>query len=344
MASTYLRKDSPYIWIRYKDRTGKWKSANTGYRKNSGAESRQAKRLAAEKSLQEIMSSGVAPAKSAFVDWCPQWVAQRWSHKGGTLRRYRIILKLWLRYLDEVDVKIPATVTRETILDYVGRREAEGAARNTALSEVKLIAQVLDEAVTRGYAKTNVARKLGLKTTPQTHKTPWTDAQINLAIDAAEKADRFGWIHVALLMGRFQAVRLGSCAVPLDCIDLERKEIRYPGSVMKNGREFQQAIFPDFLPILTEIVEHRRKLSETYLCKLPGQPSPSFHLRKFLDDLGLRGLSHHGLRASLITKMALRGVPESACMKFVGHQSREVHSVYQRLSSNDVVQFFDRLK
>jgi Phage integrase family len=344
MASTYLRPDSSYIWIRFKDSSGRWRSANTGYRKNSGAESRQANILAKEKSLQEITSRGIAPGKAAFADWCSVWVAQRWSHKSGTLRRYRIILKKWLRYLAEVDLAIPAMVTRETVLDYVAKREAEGAARNTALSEVKFIAQVLDEATTRGYAKTNVARKLGLATTEQTHKTPWTDAQINLAIDAAEKIDRFGWMRCALLMGRFQAVRLGSCAVPLDCIDFERREIRYPGSVMKNGREFQQAIFPDFLPILAEIVEHRRKLGESRLCELPGKPSPSFHLRKFLDDLGLRGLSHHGLRASLITKMALKGVPESACMKFVGHQSREVHAVYQRLSSNDVVQFFDRLK
>ena len=30
-------------------------------------------------------------------------------------------------------------------------------------------------------------------------------------------------------MGFYQAVRIGQCRVPLDCIDLDRRVINYPG-------------------------------------------------------------------------------------------------------------------
>jgi hypothetical protein len=95
---------------------------------------------------------------------------------------------------------------------------------------------------------------------------------------------------------------------------------------------------------LIPIVAHRRKLGEKRLCNLPASPSPSLELRGFLDELGLAGLSHHGLRTTRCTKAALAGIPETACMQFVNHASREVHAIYQRLSSNDVVRFFDLLK
>jgi hypothetical protein len=41
MASTYLRKESPFIWIRYKDAAGAWKSMNTGYRRDNPGDRKQ---------------------------------------------------------------------------------------------------------------------------------------------------------------------------------------------------------------------------------------------------------------------------------------------------------------
>lgn len=345
MASTYLRPDSPYIWIRYKDATGKWKNANSGYRKDNLGDRRNAKLVAREKSLEEAKQRILTPGRSAFVEWLPSWIEQRWQDKSSlTLRKYRLYCRTWLEYLDGIGANSPATVTRESVLNYEQYRRKQGTARNTVLQEIGFFGQVLDEAISRGYATTNVARHLRLASTPRKHKEVWTDDQIQLAIDAAEKADRFGWIHTVLLMGRFQAARLSSCEVPLAAISLERREIRYPAIVMKGGKAFTQAIDPRFLPILAEIVAHRRTLGESTLCSLPSNPSPSMELRRFLDALGLHGLSQHGLRTSWVTRAALSGIPESATMKFTNHSSREVHAVYTRLSSGDVVQFFDRLK
>jgi hypothetical protein len=54
MASTYLRKDSPFIWISYKSVSGVWKNTNTGYRQDNIGDRKQAEKLAKRKTLEEM--------------------------------------------------------------------------------------------------------------------------------------------------------------------------------------------------------------------------------------------------------------------------------------------------
>lgn len=155
-------------------------------------------------------------------------------------------------YLNEVGAPLPAAVTRDIVLGYFPWRKDRGGERNTALGELKFFSQVMDEAVRRGYAPRNPALKLGMKRAEVEHKTPWTLKQVQIAVDAAKKRDKFGWLHVSILMGFYQAVRCGQCRVPLDCIDLDRQLINYPAHVMKSGRPHSQPIDPKFVPILKD--------------------------------------------------------------------------------------------
>ena len=139
---------------------------------------------------------------------------------GSQLRRqdseaYRRYFLRWMDYLNEVGAPLPAAITRDIVLGYFPWRKDRDGERNTALGEVKFFSQVMDEAVRRGYAQHNPALKLGMKRAEVEHKTPWTLKQIQIALDAAEKADKFGWMHVSILMGYYQAVRCGQCRVPL---------------------------------------------------------------------------------------------------------------------------------
>jgi hypothetical protein len=343
MASVYNRSDSPYIWISYKDASGKWRNSNSGYRKDNVGDRRQAELVAREKTLMELTARPVSPGRSAFAEWTAQWIEQRWGHKrNSTLQQYRRCFLTWQEYLTEIGTVTPAAVTREIVPGYGQWRKKRGTGHNTVIHELKFIAQIMEEAVRRGYARENPARKLGLQQAEQEHTPPWKDEQIKIALAEAEKADRFGWLHVALLMGYHQAVRLQQSAVPLNSIDLEREVIEYPGSIVKGGKPFTQSIYPEFLPILAEIVAHRRQLGESRLCSLP--KLPSLQIRWFLDGLGFKELSHHGLRVSWITRAALAGFPESVAMRFANHASREVHAIYQRIGSSDVAKFFDLLK
>jgi integrase len=343
MASTYLRPNSPFIWIRFKRADGKWYSANTGFRKDDPKAKKQAKLLAKKKSLEEAIQRP-ASGRSAFNEWVEPWLEQRWG-KGNkqTLRKYRMWWREWSIYLASVGATSPVAVNREIVLAYVQQREASGTSRNTALDEVSFLAVVLDEAIKRDYARDNPARRLGIKRIEQVHKEIWTDEQIQLALDAAEKAERFGFLHTSLLMGKYQAIRISSCAVPVASIDLEHGEIRYPGSVMKGGKPFVQSIDPSFLPTLKLIVAHRREVGQIRLCNLPANPSPSLELRRFLDGIGLKGLSHHGLRSTWCTRAALRGIPMAVAMKYTNHASEDVHRAYEQISAGDVNRFFSLL-
>jgi len=86
-------------------------------------------------------------------------------------------------------------------------------------------------------------------------------------------------------MGRFQAVRLRQAAVPLSCIDFNRRLITYPNEVVKGRRGYSQAIDPEFLPILRQAVAHRQQLGKATLCDIPGDEDkpPSVQIRRFLD-------------------------------------------------------------
>jgi hypothetical protein len=354
MASLYLRPDSPFLWMRYKDASGKWKSANTGYRKGNVGDERQADLLVREKTVQERATQRVNPGRASFEEWCPTWIEQRWGNKPQTVKAYRQRFRFLIEYLSQAGATHPSAVTRDLTLAYPawrtarksGWRKQKSSGTNTALYEIKFLAMMLDEAIHRGYARENPARRLGIAQTEHKHKTVWTDRQIEIALDAAEKSEPYGWIHVSLLMGKYQAVRLAQSAVPLDSIDLQRKVIRYPGSLMKGGRSYDQAIDPNFIPLLSEIVTHRRKAGCLTLCDLP--KLPSLLMRRFLDalierDSGFTKLSHHGLRATWITRAALNGVPETFAMRFVNHASTEVHKIYQQIGATDFVPYFERL-
>jgi integrase len=77
------------------------------------------------------------------------------------------------------------------------------------------------------------------------------------------------------------------------------------------------------------------------LCEIP--ILPSLEWRRFLDELGLKHLVHHGLRATWITRAALCGVPESLAKRFVNHASSQVHAIYQKITATDLMPMLDAL-
>jgi hypothetical protein len=167
----------------------------------------------------------------------------------------------------------------------------------------------------------------------------WSAFEIDQVEKALSVRDRFGWMHVTLLMGLHQALRLRQAEIPLSCIDFRRRLISYPGIKVKGGKAHSQPIEPDFYPILQELVEHRRAMGKAMLCEIPELPSVKW--RRFLDELGLKHLVHHGLRATWITRAALAGVPESLAKRFVNHASSQVHAIYQKITATDLIPMLD---
>jgi hypothetical protein len=344
MASIYRRPETNYIWITYKGEDGTRKRVNTGYRWDNNIERFQAEKLAKAKTFEEMKNKPIH--ERGGWDWVPGFIEARWGQKqNGTLGLRKKYYHTFRKFVGEKGIAIPGAIRREHASMYLEWRKQTGAGRNTAIAEIKVMGTILEEAVARGYMTANPFRKLGFKQEEQKHKTSWTPEQVMVAIEAAEEVERFGWLHVALLLGRYQAIRLNQCQAPLVDVDLRRRIIHYSDSIVKGGKGYSQPIDPEFYPILCEIVEHRRKLGKSTLCELP--LCSSVLIRRFLDGLsenddGFKLLCHHGLRATWITQAALSGViTETLAKRFVNHASSEVHAIYQRITATDLLPMLD---
>jgi site-specific recombinase XerD len=127
----------------------------------------------------------------------------------------------WLQYFEENEITQPAALRREHVIDYLAWRERHGGRRNTAIHEIKFLGMLMDEAISRGYARENPARKLRLEKSPAAEKVPWSDFEVKRVQAALIERSKFGWMHVTFLMGLYQAARLRQSEIPLSRIDFE---------------------------------------------------------------------------------------------------------------------------
>jgi hypothetical protein len=340
MASIFDRPDSTFIWIRYKNAAGVWKSKNTGYRKDNIGDRKQAEIVAKRQSLEEMATKTVNAANHRWEEWVMPWITARWGNRSNrTPKMYANYFWRWLKYFKENEITQPAALRREHVINYLTWREKHGGRRNTAIHEIKFLGQLLDEAINRGYATTNVARKLHIERSAPAEKLAWSETEITQVGSALEARDKFGWMHVTFLMGLYQAARLRQAQIPISRIDFQRRIIDYPSDTVKGGKGYAQGIDPDFGPILQDLVAHRQSMGKSMLCEIPILPSVEW--RRFLDELGLKHLVHHGLRATWITRAALAGIPESLAKRFVNHASSQVHSIYQKITATDLMPMLD---
>jgi hypothetical protein len=341
-ASIYHRKDSPFLWIRYKDSVGAWKSANTGYRRDNPGDRKQAQQVAKRLSLEEMATKSLKVASNRWEDWVIPWITARWGNRTNrTPKMYTNYFWRWLEYFQKNEITQPSVLRREHVINYLEWRSKHGGHRNTAIHEIKFLGQLMDEAINRGYAATNPARKLHIEKTPAAEKVPWSEFEIDKVGKALEAKDKFGWMHVTFLMGLHQAARLRQAAIPLSRIDFHRRIIDYPSHAVKGGKGYSQPIDPAFFPILQELVAYRQSMGKSTLCDIPILPSVEW--RRFLDELGLKHLVHHGLRASWVTRAALAGIPESLTKRFVNHASSQVHQIYNKVTATDLLPMLDAL-
>jgi hypothetical protein len=336
MASLFEKRGK--LWIRYKHPDGKWKAKPTNWNANHARDRREAERLVAKQSRAEqerrFLTSG------ASWDWVPGWIVTNWS--GQSLRRYQVAWKHISEWLSRNGLEGPGSVRRAELERYIPDRMKATVGRNTASYELKYLRRVLGEAVQREYILNNPATGLRVRLEPRKEKRPWTAEEL-ATVDADLKArEPHGWLRVTFLLGRYQAARLGSSALPLTSIDLAAKVIHWPREVMKHAKPLTQPIDARLLPELAEFVEQRRAGGYATLCDPPKMPSLEW--RRYLDGLGLRGLVHHGLRVTWITSAAVAGIPQSVAQRFVGHSSATVHAVYLRFSTGDVASMLERLR
>ena len=345
MASTYLRNNSPVIWMRLKNAEGKWESKPTQYRKDNPGDRRQADLLARKLGIEE-RERKPASSREHWDAWVDGWLRDRYGKKQGTTltvyRRYWRRLREWLA---KESIHSPAQLSYGGALLYKTAREDDDVGINTIIHELKFLGVVMGEAVRRGFATANPCLRMGLQREPAAAKNPWSDDEVATVAGAiGEQAD---WMRATFILGYYQAARLRQCEVPLRDIDLKTRRISYGKSLSgrpltKGDKPFAQPIAKSALPLLSALIERRRAAGFGSLCDIPLLPSVEW--RRFLDSFRFGHLCHHGLRTTWITRAALsRKISREEAKAFVNHGSTAVHEIYQRLNADDVAHVADAL-
>ena len=140
------------------------------------------------------------------------WIDERWGNRTNrTALLYTNYFWRWKQYFEDIEITHPATLRREHVTGYLEWRKKRGGERNTAIHEIKFLGTLMDEAINRGYATTNPARKLHIKKTAPAEKVPWSEFEVEQVGTALDERDKFNWMHVTFLMGLYQADAIVSC-------------------------------------------------------------------------------------------------------------------------------------
>ena len=326
MAYTYTRDRSPFIWIRFKTKDGKWKAAKTSYRKGHKVEIQKAESLAAAKSKEEREHERVYSER--WESWVPVWIEETYGDRPSTAVNYRRYWRQLFAWLTANSIGTALQLDYNGVLKYMADRTKK-VSRNMAIHELKFLGVVQGQAVKRGLASVNPCLRMGFRRTKPAEKSVWTDEELKTVSEALKTGEL--WMRATFVLGIYQAARLRQCAVPIADIDLDRQRITY--RTTKGDKPFTQPIDPRAIPEIRAIIAARA--GHKTLCDIPEVPSVCW--REFLDQFGYRHLSHHGLRVTWITRAAKSGkITLSQAKAFVNHSSTAVHAVYQKFNADDL--------
>ena len=339
--SVFPRSGRPVWYAKFVSaETLDWLSVATPFRLDDPAGKRKAIHFA-ESKAREYARTGLARRKEGWSVWVQSFLENRYRVP-TTLKRYLGAWAKWIEFLTEEKISAPAQLNYNHVLRFVAWREGQERpngnriSRNTALCDVKLMSVVMREAIRRGFALANPCERLELRRDPAKEKKELTRdeiATIRAAVAAREAhlpiAQR--WMTVCFEIALHQGCRLRETEVPLHLIDEARQQITFFGK----GRGGQKKEIPTLLhPALLPLVAELRAAKATHTCRLPRMAAKLWwDLRR---ELHLEHTCFHSTRVTVITEMARQRVPEQQAMRFVGHSSRLVHRIYQKLRPDDL--------
>lgn len=337
--SAYERADSPYVRIQYADTRGKKRYVKTSIRKDDPEKNlKTAKALnRAEANLLDRRAS-TSPDTGASWGWVANYLRTRYTAKKRTQKIY-LIQWDWLRpYLEESDIAGPAMLERATVFSYIDWRtnqvkekSGRNPGLNTALGELKLLGLIMDEAIRRGLATANPARKLEIQREESREKPEISNGELAIIFNALR--DQPAWMRRSFFIALETGLRFSDTQISRTQIDWPGRRVVIDRTKGGKKRAFAIEIYPSIEKLLREFWKSGDKL----LWQMPAKEKGLNGLiwMRFFRANALPHLCFHCTRVTFITRGARAGVPESAMMKLVNHASKEVHRIYQRLAPPD---------
>ena len=332
MASFYRKARSPFYWLRIKQSDGNWTDVSSGIRADTpGALRKVQQRVAQETAKEERQADDGGTA--ILRNWVPGWIGYHYKNAKSARRA----MNAWAHlssYFKEKRVIHPEEVSYGLCHDYMKWRTDEELCKkegrrlgnwNTALTELRILGTMMQEALAQGWIIANPCARLRLGRKDVKEKRPIERSE-QVVIEKALEAEE-PWMRDSWLVGIKQGCRLGEVAVPLEEISIPNKVIPFR---VKGGRIHPAPLHADLVPLILR----RREEGATLLVDLPKSPSKEWV--NFFRRTGYPDLCFHCLRVTVITRLALADVTAEKAMQYVGHCSELVHAIYRKLKPRDV--------
>jgi integrase len=265
--------------------------------------------------------------------WVVQYLGTRYRAKTVTRGIYEIHWQWLWEFLAGQDIRTPAELRREHCFAYVQWRTTQVKKKsgrspklNTALGELKLLGNIMNEAVARGLAVENPAKGLRIEREDSDPKPDISDAEAARIYGAL--ALEPVWMQRSFFVAFNTGLRFASTRFHRSQVRWEEGRIIIEKPKGGRKREFSIEIYPIIAPMLREWWES----GEPWLWTHPtegGHPM-GIHWTRFFRKIGLPHLCFHCTRVAFITRGAMRAVPESAMRQMTNHASSEIHRIYQR--------------
>jgi integrase len=340
--SVFQRTGRPVWYLKYvSTSTGQWVSEASPFRTDDPAGEKKALR-SAEQKAKEFEQTGLARRNERWEVWVRPYLDQRYRNSALTLKRYLGAWDWWQLFLKQNKIPAPGHLTYNFVMAFVSWRQAQkrhcgkNVSLNTALCDVKVMSLLMREAVRRGFAMGNPCERLGIQRDPPKEKLALTTEEIAAIRSAVQQREaalrpRDRWMTASFEIALHQGCRLRETSVPMDLVNEIVGTITFHGKG-RNGQKkiITTALHPALLPLMTQL----RADGATHTCQLPRMAAKDWWLLR--GELNLRHTCFHSTRVTVVTQLARSNVSEQQAMAYVGHSSRLVHRVYQKLRAGDL--------
>jgi integrase len=317
---------SPALWISFKHH-GRWHAESSGTNNLEEA----VERLKARVNELSAGRKTVKEDKIRYEDLVKQLKLDYKVNKKRSIDS----LGFYLKHLDQHFKGFKAVEIRGSdVLEYVAKRQEEGAANSSINRELSALKRVFSLARIAG----DIVYQPHIQLLDESDNV--RQGFVNPAEFVKLHDNLPGYLKPIIEFLYLTGMRSGAAKkLEHKHVDLEAQVIRLPIELSKNKKGLTIPLSGRLL-VLVESAWNNRSISCPYLFHHKAEPIGDF--RKAFDAAcaaaGLQGIVPHDLRRSAVRNFIRAGVKESVAMRLSGHRTRSVFDRYNIVSEDDLVE------
>jgi site-specific recombinase XerD len=284
----------------------------------------------------------IAATVQAYLD-----VQESNDRAAKTMMKYRDVLNRFAAHCQAAGVRLMHAISVQTLDDFAVRRRRDGMAAKTVYTELTIVRQWLNFAVTRRMLTMSPVAGTKLVKPKPGPRDYWRQEQLDAIVETARAPYKAAFLLMAETGMRIgEVVHLTHDDLTLDgptpIAHIRPKEV-LPGARPwrpKNGEQRAVPLSPRAVAMLRDLPRRRRWVIDRMegtaaTANLPANDRHILsYLKTVLAKLGLEG-TNHKFRHSFCTIAVLSGVNFFTLRRWVGHIDEEALKIYVHIADEE---------